>query len=97
MIPPDRLPYVSGRGPVEEAELAKVFAEGSNPVPFTLNRNLRVYVSSVLCKFDLVVTLTYQFCYSNNRKLFVANFVQLFDLLVSMFLCYKQSYYIKHM
>jgi hypothetical protein len=83
MIPPDRLPYVSGRGPVEEAELAKIFAEGSNPVPFTLNRNLRVYVSSVLCKFDLVLTvltLTYQFCCSNNRNLFVVNFVQLFDL-----------------
>ena len=54
MIPPDRLPYVSGRGPVEEAELAKIFSDGSSPVPFTLNRNLRVYVSSVLCKLEII-------------------------------------------
>ena len=50
MIPPDRLPYVSGRGPVDELELVKIFAEASSPVPFTLNRNLRVYVSLVMCK-----------------------------------------------
>lgn len=50
MIPPDRLPYVSGRGPVDDLELMKMFGEGSSPVPFTLNRNLRVYVSSILCK-----------------------------------------------
>ena len=52
MIPPDKLPYVSGRGPVDEVELSKMFAEASNPVPFTLNRNLRVYVSSVNCKLQ---------------------------------------------
>ena len=57
MIPPDRLPYVSGRGAVDELELMKIFAEGSNPVPFTLNRNLRVYVSSVLCEFRLCIQL----------------------------------------
>lgn len=49
MIPPDRLPYVSGRGPVEESELIKIFQESDGQtVPFTLNRNLRVYVSLVL-------------------------------------------------
>ena len=52
MIPPDRLPYVSGRGPVEEVELAKIFAHASTPVPFTLNRNLRVYVSSLNCELS---------------------------------------------
>lgn len=46
MIPNEGLPYVSGLGPADPIELAQRFKAGSS-VPFTLNRNLRVYVSLV--------------------------------------------------
>jgi len=51
MIPPNQLPYVSGRGPVDEQELRSAFSEQEDQiVPFIVNRNLRVYVSLVMCK-----------------------------------------------
>ena len=52
LIPNDGLPYVSGVGPVENEELIQRF-QNKDSVPFTLNRNLRVYVKLVNCKFDL--------------------------------------------
>jgi hypothetical protein len=51
MIPPNQLPYVSGRGPVDEQELRATFTEQEGQiVPFVVNRNLRVYVSLTMCK-----------------------------------------------
>ena len=52
LIPNDGLPYVSGVGPVENEELIQRF-QNKDSVPFTLNRNLRVYVKLVNCKFVL--------------------------------------------
>jgi len=46
LIPNDGLPYVSGVGPVENEELIQRF-QNKDSVPFTLNRNLRVYVKLV--------------------------------------------------
>ena len=48
MMPSHGLPYVSGQGPVEEDVLVQRFESG-NPIPFSLNRNLRVYVTLVKC------------------------------------------------
>jgi hypothetical protein len=45
MIPPDRLPYVSGRGPVGELELMKTFAESSSPGTDTLVLFLFLYIN----------------------------------------------------
>ena len=52
LIPNDGLPYVSGVGPVENEELIQRF-QNKDSVPFTLNRNLRVYVKLVNCEFIL--------------------------------------------
>ena len=48
MMPAHGLPYVSGQGAVEEIILAQRFQSGL-AVPFSLNRNLRVYVTLVKC------------------------------------------------
>ena len=64
LIPNDGLPYVSGVGPVENEELIQRF-QNKDSVPFTLNRNLRVYVKLVNCKFvcfyceHIIVQCTY--------------------------------------
>ena len=55
LIPNDGLPYVSGVGPVENEELIERF-QNKDSVPFTLNRNLRVYVKLVNCKFVFIVS-----------------------------------------
>jgi len=46
LIPNEGLPYVSGVGPVENDLLVQRFQD-QDSVPFTLNRNLRVYVKLV--------------------------------------------------
>ena len=48
MMPLNGLPYVSGQGPVGEDILIHRFDSGS-AIPFSLNRNLRVYVTLVKC------------------------------------------------
>ena len=48
MMPSQGLPYVSGQGPVGEDILIPRFDSG-NAIPFSLNRNLRVYVTLVKC------------------------------------------------
>ena len=49
LIPNEGLPYVSGVGPVENGQLVQRFQDLES-VPFTLNRNLRVYVKLVHCE-----------------------------------------------
>ena len=49
LIPNEGLPYVSGVGPVTEDDLVQRFLTMES-VPFTLNKNLRVYVKLVHCK-----------------------------------------------
>jgi MAD (mothers against decapentaplegic) interacting protein len=51
LIPAEGLPYVSGQGPVETEELTKKFLTQES-IPFSLNRNLRVYVKLVHCRFS---------------------------------------------
>ena len=48
MMPPQGLPYVSGQGSVDSSILAQRFQSGLS-TPFSLNRNLRVYVTLVNC------------------------------------------------
>ena len=48
MIPIQGLPYVSGQGPVDNNILSQRFEQGMT-IPFSLNRNLRVYVTLVKC------------------------------------------------
>ena len=48
MMPVHGLPYVSGQGPVDENVLMQRFEAGI-AIPFSLNRNLRVYVTLVKC------------------------------------------------
>ena len=52
LIPNDGLPYVSGVGPVENGQLVQRLQD-LDSVPFTLNRNLRVYVKLVHCELTV--------------------------------------------
>ena len=61
LIPNEGLPYVSGMGPVEHEDLIQRF-QNHESVPFTLNRNLRVYVKLVHCKL---------FIWSKNAVMFI--------------------------
>ena len=48
LIPATGLPYVSGQGPADPAVLIQNFQDGFS-VPFSLNRNLRIYVTLIKC------------------------------------------------
>ena len=57
LIPNEGLPYVSGVGLVEPSELVQKFLAQEEPVAFTLNKNLRVYVKLVDCKLCFLIVL----------------------------------------
>ncbi len=50
LIPNEGLPYVSGIGAMDSFDLELKFQKQES-VPFTLNKNLRVYVKLVHCEF----------------------------------------------